>query len=281
MDNTSQPTRNIRDSIKSFIPNWLANRLALQVAFKVIYIIALMCDLAVEAMLEGFRAPMPGLGTPTALPYIGQTRGLIRGLTETDASYIARLLKWLDLWEQAGSAETLVQLVQVFLGNNLVVRLVDRSGNFVTANANGTTTFTTDGNWDWDDAIVERFTWWGDLWLIVYDTDGRYPTYSNLSDPTWIAQWGTYQNFGTGHEVTRNVVDGIYAITGSFKSPHTWLSAIVWCTDPLYFIPHSLSGTPDGNFGNWGRDIGDVTSPARLTQTVGGTIRYWTPQFGG
>lgn len=281
----TQP-RNIRNAIKSFVPNWLSDRPLLNVGFSFIFVVALMCDLFIEQLFQGTLAPFPGQGTPTALPLIGRMRGMIRGLSESDASYIARLINWLDLWAVAGGAETLALLVQVVLGGNLVVRVVDRAGNFVTANANGTTTYVKDTSWDWDSEIAthapSRAGFWGDTWIIVYNTDGRWPTYSSLTDPAWLAAWGTYQGFGTGLQIPRNAVDIVYQVVAPFKGAHTWLAAIITCEDPSLFVPGSLMGIPDGASGNWGHyDGSNNYVRARLQTHLGLKVRYWIPTYGG
>jgi hypothetical protein len=276
------PVRNIRDALRSIVPNWLSDRPGFNVGFRVLYVIALFCDKLVEVMLEGARAPLPGVGDPSALPYIGRTRGLIRGLTESDDEYAARLRAWLQFWENAGGAEQLVSLVQTFLGGGLVVRLISRDGRFVTANFDGSAQVALDGSWDWDSGLPERAGWWGDMWLVVYLTDGRYPVYANLSDAAWLAAWGTYQGFGAGMQVTRDVVDGVASLLASFKGAHTWLSAIIWTTDTNLFTPGSLGGIPAGQFGNWSHDVATEQVPARLTVSpFTGTLRYWIPRFGG
>jgi hypothetical protein len=278
--------RNIRNAIKSFIPNWLSDRPGLNIGFSVIFVVALMADMFIEQLFQGTDAPLPGIGTPTALPYIGRMRGMIRGLGEADAAYIARLIGWLDLWAVAGGAETLVQLIQTVLGGGLVIRLIDRAGNFVTANADGTTTKVTDATWDWDSEIAahapSRAAFWGDTWLVIYNTDGRWPTYTNTSDPAWIAAWGTYQGFGAGLQVPRNAVDIVYQVVASFKGAHTWLAAIITCEDPTLFVPGSLGGIPSGDFGNFGHyDMSNVYVRARLQTHFGSKVRYWIPTFGG
>lgn len=279
---TTPTVRNIRNSLKSFIPNWLADVPGLNVGFAVLFVVALVLDMFIETMFEGGQAPFPGFGTNTALPYIGQSRALPRGLTETDDEYIVRLLAWLETWDNAGSAETLVQLIQTFLGNNLVIRLIDRNGNFVTANADGTTTFTTDATWDWDSAISARSSWWGDTWIVVYVTDGRYPAYTSRSDAAFLAAWGTTQGFGYGHQIPRNVIDGIFAITGAFKAAHTWIPALIWTDDTSLFNPGALGGIPDGHYGNFSKTNGSNQQvPARITAHTGHYIRYWLPPAGG
>jgi hypothetical protein len=283
--------RGLRDGLKAIVPNWLANRPGLHVGFKFLYSIALMCDVMLEVALEGIRATWPGKGTNTALALVGQGRGILRGENESNSSYATRLRAWLTTWQNAGSAEVLAQQIQAYLGNNPVVRVVDRSGNWVTANADGTTTFQVDTAWDWDSVSnPERAGWWSDLWITV--TPSEWPVYAGgLADPAFVAAWGTTTGFGLGHEVPRASVDAILNLVHTWKGAHTWLVAIIWILPangfgPL-FVPGNLglTGNPDGRWGNWSYNVSGVQRPIRTTApglTSGsGSVRYWVPSEGG
>lgn len=284
--------RGVRDALKSVIPNWLSNRPELNNAFKVLYSAALMCDGIVEVMLEGFRAALPGKGTPTALGLIGQGRGIPRGLTESDDAYAARLRDWLRLWENAGSDETLLALLQVFLGFDnsrplSPMRIIDRRGNFTSITDTGVTSRTVDATWNWDSiSNPERATWWSDIWIVVYVDYTRWQTYTALTDLNWQAAWGNSNGlgWGEGHTVTRDVVDGIMALVAAFKGAHTYVQAIIVTTDNTLFVPGSLgaSGNPNGKWGyfTYTNPATGVCSPIRTTLT-GGVTRYWCPVGGG
>ncbi len=277
------PPRNLRNALKSIIPNWLADVPGLNVGFAFLFIIALMGDLFIEAMLEGVFAAWPGKGTPTALALVGQSRGFTRGEAETDASYAERLRGWLDVWPNAGSDEVLARLIHIYLGSNLKVRVVDRKGQFTTIDTDGTVSFTTDATWNWDATdIPERLTWCSDVWVIVYVTDGRWPTYYSLSDPAFISAFGHADGVGVGHEVPRAVPNDILSIISVFKGAHNWVEALVFTTDTAAFVPGSLGVTyPNGTWGFWSRYAGGVQSRARANDTAGGTVRYWIPVSGG
>jgi hypothetical protein len=273
--------RNIRDAIKSWCPNWLLRNQG----FRWIFGMALSADFFSEAMFDGVLAPLPSQGTPTALPLIGQSRGIVQGLLESDDAYAARLVSWLTTWESAGSAETLVGLIQGFLGNNLVVRLLDRHGNFVTANADGTISLDSDPTWNWDgSAVPSTANNWSDMWMVVYVTDGRFPiTSTAFTDPAWTSAWGNNEGGGLGHQVPRVMVDGMYRIIANFKGAHTYLQAIIFTNDTTQFVPGSLGSIPDGHYAGWSkRDGSNDQVPARTTDLGGGKyIRYWTPLTGG
>jgi len=275
--------RGVRDALRSIIPNWLADRLSNNTGYKVLYTIALLADGIIEVALQGLNAAWPGAGTPTALPLIGQSRGIIRGSGESDAAYEARLQQWNTLWQNAGADETLAQLIQTYLGNNLVVRVISRSGTFVTANADGTTTKAIDTSWNWDTAYnPERAPWWSDIWVVVY-LDTRWPRYTYLSDTAWRSAWGTRQGFGIGHQVPRDAVDDVLNIVATFKGAHTWVEAIIWTTDTALFVPGSLGvgGNPTEYWGGFGADTGASEVPARTDNSTGGYTRYWIPAKGG
>lgn len=273
--------RGLRHALKSFIPNWLSDRRGFKVAYYTLYNIALMADILVEVSLQGFRSPLPGIGTPTALPLIGQSRGLIQGLLESDGDYAARLTGWLYVWRDAGSADGLANLLKTYIGGpTTTVRVVDRAGNFVSANADGTTTETIDASWNWDKIYnPERTGWWSDIWIICYVDFTRWPVYTNLSDAAWLAAWGTYNGFGTGHQVPRNMVDGVNSIIAEFKGAHTFVESIVWTSDTTLFIPGYLAGVPDGTWGGWSKQ--NATREQVAARLHGLTTRYWNPRGGG
>ncbi len=278
----ARPVKNLRHALKSLVPNWLGDLRGLNVGFAVLFVIALIGDLLIEVMFQGLFASWPGKGTPTALGLLGRSRGLVRGIGETDAAYSERLRGWLDLWPEAGSDETLGRLIQAYLGNNLVVRVVDRRGRFTTINADGSVTKVTDAAWNFDTTeLPDRAGWWSDLWIIVY-LDSRWPVYTSLADAAFIAAWGSETGFRTGLQVPQSVVSDINAIMAVFKGAHSWIEALVFTTDTSLFVPGSLGVTyPDGRWGAYSREIATVQSAARPITSAGGIIRYWDPGQGG
>lgn len=273
-----------RGSLSKIIPNWLSNRRKLQVGFKILYAIATVCDVLLDMMVWGVRAPLPGVGTYSALPLIGQMRGVVRGLVETDPQYAASLNRWLQIWEDAGSDEILCQEIQRFLGNSPTVRVISRSGLFTTIAPNGVITQTVDTAWDWDSkSNPERANWWSDIWIVVYPTRPEWIPFLGFLDPNWIAAWGITTQGGIGFAMPRRAVDGIYQITSSLKAAHCWIESIIFCTDNTLFVPHSLGslGNPDGWWGKWGKQASGLSGPSRTRNTGRGFVRYLTPDRTG
>lgn len=290
-------SRGLRDGLKSYVPKWLSNRAGLNAGFKVLYTIAAMGDYMLEEGLQGVRSAWPGKGTPDALPLIGQSRGLLQGPLEPNATYVARLLNYLTTWQNAGSAETLVSVIQAYmigqgslgLGNLPVVRLVDRAGNWTTANADGSITETSSPfNWDqslgWDDGRVHQpgnvvSGYWSDIWLIIAPSTGSspiYAEYTGTSDPAWTANFGKGATLGGGFQIPLSVADDILAMIANFKAAHTWVRAIIWPADSTSFAPASV--TVDGTFGDWSK-LG--ASAQQVQARLTGNARFMIPADGG
>lgn len=111
-----------KDSIKTFCPPWLADdspqsvdRPAGGVGGRIMYVLGLMTDANLEKLNQGMLAHMPGQGTPTALPLLGDDRLIERGLTESDAGYATRLSEAFDSWHFAGTNRGVLSQVLGYL----------------------------------------------------------------------------------------------------------------------------------------------------------------------
>ena len=282
--------RGFRDSLRSFVPIWLQDRPAFRNGYKILYVLALLVDVALKFVVEGVYCWYPGysLGVPpgtqvdasTALPLIGRSRGIIRGQADSDVTFAARLIRWLDDWEAAGSSEILIAQIQAYLGNSPAVRIVDRSGFWVSIDSSGNITTAT-AAWNWDGTSHPgRAVWWSDLWIIVYPTE--WPI-TGTSLASLVGVWGNNDaatQIGTGHQVPRGAVDVILGLLDTWKGAHCWCEAILWSYDSTLFVPGApVSGDPDGTWGAWGKVVGGVLVPAR-TGATDGRVRYWVPANG-
>lgn len=263
--------RGFRDSFQRYIPKWLANRLGQNVGYRFLYALIMPLDVMMQGVLEGVQAAFPGYGTPTALPLIGRSRGILRGEAESDDSYAARQRAWLDAWTEAGASKRIAREIHAYLANSPMVRIVDRSGNWVTVAADGTLT-TTHAAWDWDSiSNPERAGDWSDLWIIVYPCE--WPITGTLGSRAGV--WPP-RGIGTGHQVSRTAVQAILGIVAQWKGAHTYVRGIIWSYDATLFDPASpVSGDPDGKWGKWGKPVGSTVRPARNT-----SCRYWIPTNG-
>jgi hypothetical protein len=287
--------RLLRNALAGMVPPWLANRAGLNTGYKVLYTVALLGDTLIETSWEGLLATFPGVGTLTALDLHAQSRGLLQGPNEPDASFVQRLIAWLVTWEQAGSAEILAQQIQIYmigqgtLGTGVmpVVRIVDRNGNWVIANSDGTIT-TTSAPFDWDETLgwvddvgqnpgATVSEWWSDMWIVIAPPTGSspiYPLYTSTSDPAWLANFNGPKTLACGHQAPLNVVNGIDTLIATWKGAHVWIRCVIWPGDSTSFSPSTP--TADGTFGNFSKNVGGTQVQGRNA-----TARYHIPPNGG
>jgi len=284
--------------LNRFAPNWQR----LTYGFKWLWSMCLHVDIEYELTLQGINAAGPGSpnATLTALPYIGQSRGLIQGEAETTDHFAQRLINWrtnglavapalaFKVGTQIGNTRVLALQIQQYLGNTPTVRIIERiwsSGGTpqarnVTSNPDGTISDVV-ANWDWDSVggwtgsaddgtnagSVTR-TWWSDFFVVIYPCEWPV-TGTQLS--ALVPLWGS-TSIGVGHAVPVVARDAIMRIIGQWKGAHTFCRAIIWSYDATLFDPASpsASGDPDGTWGLLFNRTGQAD----------GRVRYWEPNGG-
>lgn len=258
-------TLRLRDAFKSVSPWWLSDRptAGKTVGYRFLWSMISVLDVLAEGLLQGMRAAWPGAGTPTALPYIGRSRGIARGQSDTDDEYAAKLRAWLVRWEDAGSMEGLARELHEYLGNHPRVRIVNRAGRWVTME-NGVLG-TTDAEWNWDGVShPERAGFWSELWIIIYPT--QWAVRGSMATLT------PQDGYGLGHLVSREEVDAVKGIVSDWKSAHSRVRAVIWTSDATLFDPDDSDSLPDGTWGAWG-GVGSGSRTASGRNTT--TCRYW------
>jgi len=240
-----------RDVFRKFIPNWLADRRFAPAkrfaGFGFLWSMIAPLDTAMQVILEGVQAAWPGKGTPSALPYIGRSRLLIRGQGESDTDYAAYLRTWLELHPLAGSQKGIALVLHNYLGNKPRVRVISRAGHWVTVEEDGTVT-EEDATWDWDSVSnPERndvdAPYWSDLFVVIYPT--QWSTRVFISDLDWNGTGGL------GHDVTREEVDAVRGLFAQWKGAHNRIRAVIWTTNGALFDPSDDLTKPDGTWGWW------------------------------
>lgn len=261
-------TVRLRDVFRLFSPWWLSLReqSGKTVAYRFLWSLISVLDVLLEGLLQGMRAAWPGAGTPTALPYIGRSRGILRGQADTNAEYAAKLRGWLDRWVTAGSQLAIAREIHEYLSDHPRVRVVNRAGHWVTLNADGTVE-TTDIAWDWDSVSnPERAGYWSELWVIVYTS--QFPNQGTWGDGR---TWGS-RDSGIGQVMKRVDHDAIRNLIGTWKSAHSKVRAVIWTTDDTLFDPGDPGTCPDGTWGQWSTG-GSGSRVASNRNTT--TCRYW------
>ena len=259
-----------RDAFRSYVPRFLADRAGKNVGFRFLWVMIASLDVAAQALVEGIQAAQPGIGTPSALARIGRTRGIQRGIIDTDETYSERLRKAIDTWREAGSAYELARQIRAYLGTSPRVRVITRSGIWVTIDTDGTETVQ-QAVWDWDSlSHPERAGFWSEMWVVVY---GAHYTVQ----PTWGSgrKWGDRRE-GLGHQFPSEQSRDLRTILRTWKSAHSYIRAVIWTNDNTQFNPIDTFSCPNGQWGSWGIPSidGDPTS-TRVRSPRFTNCRYW------
>lgn len=263
-----------RETLRRYVPSWLSDRptSGRTAGFRYLYGIVAILDAGAQFIVEGIQARFPGVGTPTALPYIGRDRRIIRGPLESDAAYAARLVEWLNYWRAAGNAYVLARAFQALLSpSNPRIRIVTRSGVWWTLEPSGELGYlkAEPNNWDWDSAThPENAGQWSDFWVIVYP-----PHFE--PDGTWgggTSHWGAGKVFGQDTAIEN--VSAIRALIRQWKGAHTTCVRVIFAYDPASFDPSSAPGAPgmpDGLWAFWSKDDGSGARVGSRREDA----RYW------
>lgn len=259
-----------RHTIKAWCPPWLAK--ALGTAERVFYVAGAVADGLVEWAYQGVQARLPGHGTPTALPLIGDDRRIRRGPAEPDASFAARLKRWRPDWKMAGSPIALIgQLRGYFTPRAPVIRYVNRTNGadvgWIEVAADGTATYqiVNPANWSWDAlGATEPFRFWivihSEPGVGLWDDDGVW------DDP---GDWGDGGTWGS--TATTEEVETVRLIVKDWQSAGSKPVEVIVAWDPGDFVPGDASPpNPDGNWANYGKNVAGTEVPARNLNAA-----YW------
>lgn len=269
-----------RSIFTRWIPWWFSDRVedGFAVAYRILWTVVATLDGLQEIALQGIFAAWPGFGTPTALAMIGRSRGMIRGMSESDASYAKRLREWLTRWQTAGSQHNLIAAFHEYVLGNPRGFIVNRAGQRVSIAADGTLTEDVIA-WDWDslsnperNASPSHATFWSELWIVVYATPWA------VSAATWPdLAWGNHET-GLGHLVPRADVDAIKGLLEagpSQHSAHSCVRCVIWSYDDTLFDSSTPATMPDGTWGHWSYAVGNA---ARHRSGRFRSCRYWEPE---
>lgn len=240
------------------LPSWLTTG----EGERVLYSLGLLCDGYLQRLYEGVLARFPQFAPSDALSYLGRDRKITRGIGESDASFSARLVQWLDDHRVRGNPFALMRQLRAFCQADVRLRTVDRNGNWYTLERDGSTSVDlATGEWDWDGVSTDL---WARFWVIIYPTaDGR----------PWkqTQTWGESETIGT--TATANEVSTVKSIIKAWKPAGTTCEWVIIAFDDASFDPATT--VLAGDWENWGKLTGSVYGAARLT-----TARYWKVTHG-
>lgn len=226
--------------------------------------IGLVCDALVERVRQGVEARWPQYAPSDALGLIGRDRKIRRGRDETDASYAARLLQWLDDWKVAGNPFALMGQLRAYCGVDLRMRTVDNSGNWYTVEADGSrSVLLAQGNWDWD----SQPTKWARFWVVMYPPSTLWvksPALGNAS--LWGGAIGS-SGYTIGSSATPAEVAAVKSIVRDWKPAGTTCVRIILAWDDADFDPEGAS--PPNPDGDWDKSSNRIANAC-----------YWNPNHG-
>jgi hypothetical protein len=284
MGNVATFFESVTGGLGDIVPIWRSRRLGAMVGYLFEFALLAPLDLMQEWLMQGINAWGPGSpnATMTALPLIGQARGMVQGIGEVNADYAARLRTWIgpapyvdDYWSNVAASAVLAEQIQAYCGNDPTVTVIERiysaSGTtqalWTVVAPDGTTTVET-ADWDWDSVggwvdpttaypgSVTR-TFWSDFWIVV-------------SPPPWPKSGGAYLGQGVpADQHNRTLLE-----LAQNKGAHCFCRAIIWAYDGTKFTPSNP--TADGNYGNWGKNDGS----GNIVAARDSSALYWIPRNG-
>ena len=235
---------------------------------KLMYDLAICYDGLADAGGYAVQFRFPTYAPEDALPWLSKDRQITRGPDEPTASFIARLLLWLDLWRNAGSAPSVLRaLASYFIGFTIVEGSTPMTIETVNDTVGGgnawnfgpldppNNLFADPPNWNWDGNDYP-----GRAWVIIYN--GPWAQ---------TIEWGGFSwGDGTCWGSTATSSDGgsIRALIAQWKTAGCFVPEVIVAFDGTWFIPGLPPGDPklpDGNWGGWGK-----------VSVIGG-VRTWVP----
>jgi hypothetical protein len=219
------------------------------------YSIGIMLDGMAQRFDDSLRARMPTYAPDDALSYLGRDRKIRRGLSEPRETYASRLIQYLDFLRYQGNPYALMDQLHAFIGKTgVVIRTVDRRGNWYTRNADGTRSYVLNAsNWLWDELPESQ---WSRFWVVIFGA--------------WESQWVPATGARTGTTTaTIEEIAGVRAIIRDWKPAGTtceWI--LITSADPAITYHPEGSDVVTGDWGNWSKD--DPRRPSRNSNA-----RYW------
>jgi hypothetical protein len=248
-----------RSLYRRLVPSWLQDP---EEGARILFSLGTVADAVRDHAYLGLLARFPQRAPSDALSYHTRDRRIPRGLGESEESYAARLLPWLDAHRTRGNAFALLRQVRAYCNADVRVRTVDARGNWYTIDRDGTESFVRDqGHWDWGGAGASR---WARFWVIIYPTSAGLPWNEG---PVWGAPglvWGSEGPDGPtwGTSATVSEVEGCRRIVKEWRPDGTRCEHIIIAFDDASFEPDGSSlDLPDGTW---------ASTANRLS-----TARYW------
>lgn len=253
-------------------PRWLTNGEGGLVG----YALDLMKDAFAERLRLGHLARFPqndptGLTTAPddALTAMGRDRRVVKGIQDTNVTYAAKLVRWLEDRPSQGNPFTLMRKLAEYTGPGPSFRTVDARGNWYSRSAAGAESAALKtGNWNWDGPPGRR---WSRFWVIVYPNGlwGPGQKWSPYTAQKWGATAASLDgsSLTLGSTATQEQVATLRALVSDWKPAHARCVNIIVAFDASSLNP--ASPEPNGSWGQATKYTTGVAVPSRIT-----TARY-------
>jgi hypothetical protein len=281
------------------IPAWLKGPNAQRLLYAMAVQYDALADAATLAVFYGLATyvppnpvEVPPITTPDGIIWAGLDRNILQGYQESRASYVARLVQWLDRWPYAGKATGVLMAVRGWILPQMpnVISIKDSPGGDAAINGGDSlTTWTsyTDGT---DPMPAGATTVTPPAIAQVhprnFNWDGNYPAPIRVkrafivvfaTATSWITSSGTWGSSGKkwgdpskswGVSVPQSRMTGLRGAVRIMKSSGTWYQWIIVTFDSTLFDqtqPADNVHNPDGTFGRWSKIVNGKYVRARFT----------------
>jgi len=113
---------------------------------------------------QAVEARMPSRCVAGGLTRLGTDRRIVRGINETDASYAARLVRWLTDHKTRGNAYASLEQIRGYINAPVKVELITNTRDCYGINTDGSYYHESGITWNWDNEPTN----WGRDWLLIY-----------------------------------------------------------------------------------------------------------------
>jgi len=252
---------------------------------RLLFALGMMNDVIMEKHRQGIKARFIDDCDASALAIIGNDRQVVRGLTETNASYRERLKFSLDDEQRTGNAWSVLSAVRGYLlGDTPAARTVSAQysstgtalgaswNEYIGGEAQGVApVFTRDvtGNWDWDSASPTTGSWGWWRWYLVLES---------VTPNAWVGDEGLWGSAGLwGDEGAWGVnsppaVGATLRIIIRRKKSAICHWVIISFDSGLFTVPGAAGvENPGGDYGHWAKVVS-----RRHTRARSADARYFT-----
>lgn len=238
---------------------------------RVRYSMSVLFDDVTQMAIYAVQAQAPSIAPADALPYISADRRVFQGFQESNASFRARAVQWLDRAAYLGKPTGVLLGARGWILPSMPqIAVITQNGQWWGYGQDfdpmpaGTQTVTPasihTGTWDWDTLPA---TFWAQSWLVVWSSSEPWCT-GNIVWGAASGAWGSGKAWG--FDQSPSIFTGLTAVLADTKADHVKYPFIIVSFSNLWY-QFSSDSTHSASFswGNWHKVVNGVAVPARDT----------------